>query len=60
MKNGIDEMELLRDLFAEAQRRRVREDNTRTSASQRAVQEEGRMEDGPDFEFIANPGESHV
>ena len=60
MKNGIDEMELLPALFAEAQRRRVREDNTRTTASQRAVQEEGRMEDEPDFEFIASPGESHV
>ena len=60
MKNGFDEMELLRDLFAEAQRRRVREDNTRTTASQRAVQEEGRMEDEPNFEFFAKQGESHV
>lgn len=61
IKNGIDELELLRDLFAEAQRRRVYEDNTRTTASRSAVQEEEELtEDEPDFERIADPGELHV
>lgn len=52
-KNGIDELELLQDFFAEAQRRRMYEGDTRTSTGKReAVEHEG---EEPDAELIPYP-----